>query len=79
MIDHSNESSLSVLAHDAIYFSKFHKMKFVNLVEICFFLNLAVKGLINTPYYYGQFTFSLGKESPYIFYKFTPLNTATPR
>ena len=42
--DHSNESSMPVLAHGAIYFSKFHKMKFGNLVEICFWLNLAVKG-----------------------------------
>ena len=38
--DHSNESSLPVLTHDAICFSKFG-----NLVEICFLLNLAVKGL----------------------------------
>ena len=43
--DHSNESSLPVLTHGAICFSKFHKMKFGNLVEICFWLNLAVKGL----------------------------------
>ena len=43
--DHSNETSLTVLTHGAIYFSKFHKMKFGNLVEICFSLNLAVKGL----------------------------------
>ena len=42
---HSNESSLPVLTHGAIYFSKFHKMKFGNLVEICFWLNLALKGL----------------------------------
>ena len=26
--DHSNESSLPVVTHGAIYFSKFHKMKF---------------------------------------------------
>ena len=44
--DHSNESSLPVLTHGAIYFSKFCKMKFGNLVEICFWLHLAVKGLI---------------------------------
>ena len=31
--------------HGAIHFSKFHKMKFGNLVEICFWPNLAVKGL----------------------------------
>ena len=43
--DHSNESSLPVLTHGAICFSKFHKMKFRHLVEICFWLNLAVKGL----------------------------------
>ena len=29
------------------FFSKFHKMKFGHLVEICFWLNLAVKGLNN--------------------------------
>ena len=44
--DHSNESSLPVFTHGAIYFSKFYKMKFGNLVEICFWLHLAVKGLI---------------------------------
>ena len=43
--DHSNESSLPVLTHGAICFSKFHKIKFGNLVEICFWLNLVVKGL----------------------------------
>ena len=44
--DHSNESSLPVLTHGAIiYFSKFHKMKSGNLVKICFWLKLAVKGL----------------------------------
>ena len=43
--DHSNECSLPVLSHGAIYFSKFQKMKFGNLVEIRFWLNLAVKGL----------------------------------
>ena len=43
--DHSNESSLPVLTPGAICFSKFHKMKFGNLVEICFWLNLSVKGL----------------------------------
>ena len=35
----SNESSLPALAHGAICFWKFHKMKFGNLVEICFWLN----------------------------------------
>ena len=44
--DHSNESSLPVLTQGAICFSKFHKMKFRSLVENCFWLNLAVKGLI---------------------------------
>ena len=34
--------------------------------------------LIRTPCYYGQFALSLGKESPYIFSKFKPLNTDTP-
>ena len=33
--------------------------------------------LIRTPHYYGQFTLSLGKESPYIFSKFNLLNTDT--
>ena len=33
--DHSNESSLSVLSHDAICLSKFAKVKCGNLVEIC--------------------------------------------
>ena len=47
--DHSNESSLPLLSHDAICFPNFHKMKFGHLVQICFWLNLAVKGLnINT-------------------------------
>ena len=43
--DHSNESSLPVLSHSCC-FSKFYKMKFGNLVEICLWLHLAVKGLI---------------------------------
>ena len=30
-----------------------------------------------TPHYYGQFAFSLGKESPYIFSRSNPLNTDT--
>ena len=34
----------------AIYFSKFHKMKFGNLVEICFWLNLAMKGLMKVTF-----------------------------
>ena len=33
--------------------------------------------LIRTPRYYGQFALSLGKESPYIFSQFNPLNTDT--
>ena len=43
--DHSNEISSVVLSPCAICFSKFHKMKFGNLLDICFWLNLAVKGL----------------------------------
>ena len=50
--DHSNESSLPVLTHGDICYSKFHKMKFENLVEICFWLNLAVKGLRNSFWQY---------------------------
>ena len=46
--DHSNESSLPVLTHGAICFPKFHKMKFGNLVQICFRLNLAVKSSVLT-------------------------------
>ena len=34
--------------------------------------------LIRTPRYYGQFSLSLGKKSPYILSKFQPLNTDTP-
>ena len=44
--DHSNETSLPVLTQGAICFSKFYKMKFANLVEICLWLHLAVKGLM---------------------------------
>ena len=33
--------------------------------------------LIRTPHYYGQFALSLGKESPYIFSKFS-LKTSPP-
>ena len=44
--DHSNESSLPVLTHGAGCFSKFYKMKFANLLEICLWLRLAVKRLI---------------------------------
>ena len=43
--DHSKKSSLPVLLHGAICFLKFDKMKFGHLVEICLWLNLAVKGL----------------------------------
>ena len=32
---------------------------------------------IQTHHYYGQFAVSLGKESPYIFSKFNPVNTDT--
>ena len=44
--DHSNESSLPVLALGAICFSKFHKIKFGHLSKISFWVNLAVKGLM---------------------------------
>ena len=44
--DHSNETSLPVLIHGAICFSKFYKRRFANLVEICLWLHLAVKGLM---------------------------------
>ena len=44
--DHSNETSLPVLSHGAVCFSKFYKMKFGDLIKICFRLKLAVKGLI---------------------------------
>ena len=43
--DHSSESSLPVHSHDAICLSKFLKMKFANLVEICLWPHLAGKGL----------------------------------
>ena len=43
--DHSNESSLPALPHSAICFSKLYTMKFANLLEICLWLHLAVKGL----------------------------------
>ena len=33
--------------------------------------------LIRIPRYYGQFSLSLGKKSPYILSKFNPLNTDT--
>ena len=33
--------------------------------------------LTRTPHYYGQFALPLGKESPYIFSKFNPLNMDT--
>ena len=34
--------------------------------------------LIQTPHHYGQLELSLGKESPYVFSTFNPLNTLTP-
>ena len=34
--------------------------------------------LIQAPHYCRQFALSLGKESPYMFSKFKPLNTDTP-
>ena len=36
--EHSNESSLPVLTRGTICFSKFYKMKFGNLVEICLWI-----------------------------------------
>ena len=42
--DHSNESSLPELTHGAICFPKFYKMKFGNLVQICLWLDLTLKG-----------------------------------
>ena len=36
LCDHSNESSLPVLSNGTICFSKFHKIKFGKLVEVCF-------------------------------------------
>ena len=47
--DHSNKSSLPVLSHDAICLSKVLKMKFGNLVKICLWPHLAVKGLSTNP------------------------------
>ena len=40
--DHSNESSLPVLTRGILCFSKFYKMTFRHLAEICLWLNLAV-------------------------------------
>ena len=40
--DHSNESSLPVLTHGTICFSKFYKMKFGNLIKICIWVSLAL-------------------------------------
>ena len=58
---------------------------FSGLTQICVVcqIDITVKPrftdtrLIRTPHYYRHFTFSLGKESPYIFFKFNPLNTDT--
>ena len=36
------------------------------------------RSLMRTCHCYGQFALSLGKESPYMFSKFNPLNTDTP-
>ena len=41
--DHSNKRSLPVLTYDAISHSKFHNMKFRDLVEICFWLSLKTR------------------------------------
>ena len=51
----------------------------MEMLEVCIKLS-TVKAhstntsLIQTPHYYRQFPLSLGKESPYIFSKFNPLN-----
>ena len=34
--------------------------------------------LVQTPHYYGQFSLSLVKVSPHIFFKFNPIKTDTP-
>ena len=47
---HSNESSLPVLSYGAICLSKFYKIKFGNLVEICLWPHLEVKGLQSNLY-----------------------------
>ena len=44
-VTNSNESSLPVLTHGDICLSKFYKMKCGNVVEICLWTHLAVKGL----------------------------------
>ena len=54
--DHSNESSLPVLSHDAICFPQLWKMKFGNLVETCLWPHLTVKGL--TTLYFLQQSFA---------------------
>ena len=45
--DHSNKSYWAVLTRGAICFSKFYKIKFANLHEICLWLHLAVT--VKTP------------------------------
>ena len=45
---------MPVLTRGAVCFSKFYKIKFGNLVEICFWLNLAVKGLMEVQLEYGN-------------------------
>ena len=42
--------ALCLYLHMVLFVLKFHKMKFGHLVEICFWLNLAVKGL-NKPFW----------------------------
>ena len=61
---------------------------FINLRSQRFYMNshtpiwrliLVTLVLVCTvPHYYGQFALSMGKESPYIFSKFNPLNRDTP-
>ena len=45
----------------------------LSTVKPCF----ADTRLTLTPHYYGHFVLSLGKESPYILFKFNPINTNT--
>ena len=40
-------------------------------------ISLQLNPALRTPHHYGQFALFLGKESPYIFSKFIPLNTDT--
>ena len=48
-----------------------------NMIKIYSHTRFTDTRLIRKPHYYGQFALSLGKESPYFFSKFNPLNTDT--